>query len=144
MTGTFTATASVTVEAPPAEVWKALTDPEIISRYYFGTTVETDWQPGSPITWHGEWEGKPYEDRGTILQVDPGRQLKNTHFSPMSGQPDVQENYHTLTYLLEPEGAGTKVTLTQDNAASEDEASHDADNWRMMLEGLKRVTEGSQ
>jgi uncharacterized protein YndB with AHSA1/START domain len=141
MSGEFIATASVTIDASPESIWKALTDPEIIQSYYFGTRVETDWQPGSPITWHGEWEGKPYEDRGTIIEVEPNRLLKNTHFSPMSGQPDAPENYHTLTYTLEPSGASTLVTLTQDNAASQDEADHDSANWTTMLEGLKKAVE---
>jgi uncharacterized protein YndB with AHSA1/START domain len=144
MSGEFVATSTVIVAAPPDAVWRALTDPDIVKSYYFGTVVETDWKAGSPITWRGEWQGKPYEDRGTILEIEPGRLLKNTHFSPMSGQPDVPENYHTLTYSLEPDGASTRITLTQDNAASADEAKHDEENWTMMLEGLKKVVEASQ
>ena len=64
------ATAETEIEASPAEVWKALTDPELIKKYMFGSEVVTDWQPGSPITWKGEYEGKPYEDKGEILEVE--------------------------------------------------------------------------
>jgi hypothetical protein len=60
----------------------------------------------------------------------------------MSGQEDVPENYHTLTYELEPRGEGTHVSLSQDNNASADEAAHSRDNWAAMLSGLKNVVEG--
>jgi uncharacterized protein YndB with AHSA1/START domain len=136
-----TATASVTIGASPEEVWRALTDPKKIKQYYFGTDVSTDWQPGSPITWSGQYEGREYEDRGEILQVDPPRLLRHTHFSPLAGLPDVPENYHTLTYTLTPSDGGTAVTLEQDNNDTREAAAHAESNWRMMLEGLKGLLE---
>ena len=48
-----------------------LTSPEAISRFMFGAKVDTDWEEGSPITWTGEYEGKPYQDKGEILEVVP-------------------------------------------------------------------------
>ena len=141
MTGDI-ATASVTVDAPPERVWRALTDPETIKQYYFGTTVTTDWQPGSAITWAGEYEGRQYEDRGEILEADPPRLLRHTHFSPLGGKPDAPENYHTLTYTLADTGSGTEVTLEQDNNDSPEAAEHAAGNWRTMLDGLKATVEG--
>jgi uncharacterized protein YndB with AHSA1/START domain len=58
---------SLSIAAPAAKVWDALVNPQVIKQYMFGTAVVSDWQPGSPITWKGEWKGKPYEDKGTIL-----------------------------------------------------------------------------
>ena len=72
------ATATTEIHARPEEVWTALTDPELIARYMFGSKVETDWQPGSPIVWKGEYEGKPYEDKGEVRAVDPQRRLEVT------------------------------------------------------------------
>jgi uncharacterized protein YndB with AHSA1/START domain len=136
------ATASVTIDASPDEVWHALTDPAMVKQYYFGTDLTTDWQPGSPITWSGEYEGKSYEDHGEILRVEPPRLLRHTHFSPLGGLPDVPENYHTLTYTLTPSGGGTQVTLEQDNNDTPESAEHAAGNWRTMLDGLKGLLEG--
>lgn len=90
------ARASVTIDATIGNVWDALVTPEAIKQYMFGTTVVTDWREGSPISWKGEWEGKPYEDKGTILQLKPGRSLQYSHFSPRSGLADTQENYHIV------------------------------------------------
>lgn len=138
------ATSTITIAAAPDAVWHALTDPAMIERYYFGTKVETDWQVGSPITWSGEYEGKQYRDHGTILQAQPGRLLTNTHFSPLGGKEDVPENYHTLTYRLEDVDGGTRVTLTQDNNDSYEGVKHSEQNWKLMLEGLKKVVESQE
>ena len=70
----------------------------------FGSRVETDWQVGSPIVWKGECEGKPYEDKGEVLAVRRADRLSVTHFSPLTGQDDVPENYHTLVYELDRAG----------------------------------------
>src|SRR5215212_5822869 len=88
---------STQINAPVAKVWEALVTPDQIKQYMFGTNVVTDWKEGSPIVWKGEWKGKPYEDKGTILALKKERVLQYSHFSPLSGQPDVAENYHTVT-----------------------------------------------
>jgi len=135
------ATATVEIDAPPARVWTALTDPAEIEKYMFGSHVVTDWKPGSSIVWKGEYEGKEYEDKGEILEVEPERRLKLTHFSPLSGQEDVPENYHTLLYELEPHGQKTRISLSQDNNETEEAAEHSQANWEKMLAGLKEVVE---
>jgi uncharacterized protein YndB with AHSA1/START domain len=135
------ATARIDIEATPEQVWRALTDPALIKQYFMGADVETDWKPGSPITWKGEYQGKSYEDKGELIEVIPEERLQHTHFSPMSGQPDEPENYHTLTYTLEKHGAHTKVVLTQDNNGSEEEAERSSSTWAAMLDGLKKTVE---
>ena len=137
----YVATAESEIDAPPSQVWAALTDPEQIRKYMFGSQVETDWRPGSPIVWKGEYEGKRYEDKGEVLEFEPERRLKVTHFSPLSGQEDVPENYHTLVYELEEHGAKTRVSLSQDNNPTEEAAEHSRANWEQMLSDLKQVVE---
>ena len=75
--------------------------------YMFGSDVTSDWTAGSPITYAGEYEGKSYEDHGTILEIRPPELLRSTHFSPLSGMPDVPENYHELVYTLTSDGNAT-------------------------------------
>jgi uncharacterized protein YndB with AHSA1/START domain len=135
------ATAQIDIAAPAARVWQALTDPGIIARYFFGTTVVTDWRPGSPIVWRGEYQGRSYQDKGQVLEVEPGRRLKVTHFSPMTGLPDVPENYHTVSYEIDERGGTTHLSLSQDNNGDEAEAERATQTWEMMLAALKRTVE---
>ena len=107
-----------------------------------GSTVISDWKKGSKIVFKGEWKGKPYEDKGLILQLDPGKRLQYSHFSPLMGKPDTPENYHTVTIDLASEGKRSRVSLTQDNNDTEETRDHSAKNWEMMLTGLKKYVEG--
>ena len=143
MTGTFLASAAVTIDAPPSRVWNALTDPAQIREYMFGSEVTSDFAEGSEVRYAGEFEGKKYEDHGVILEVKENELLRSTHFSPLSGQPDVPENYHTITYTLRDVGGSTLLSLEQDNNGSEEEAAHSSANWSQMLTALKAVVESS-
>jgi uncharacterized protein YndB with AHSA1/START domain len=142
MTG-LVASASTTIDASQDRLWKALTDPAEVKQWFFGTDVKTDWKPGSRITWSGEWEGKPYEDKGEVLAVDEPNRLEVTHFSPLTGQDDVPANYHTIVYSLADANGATRVTITQDNNGDQGEVVRNTENWSQMLQGLKAYVEGS-
>jgi uncharacterized protein YndB with AHSA1/START domain len=135
------ARASTTINAPIAKVWDAFTNPETIRQYMFGTNVVSDWKEGSPIVWRGEWQGTKYEDKGVILKLDPRRLIQYSHFSPLTGLPDIPENYHTVTVELSSHGAQTLVSLSQDNDATEQACEHCEKMWEMMLASLKKLLE---
>jgi uncharacterized protein YndB with AHSA1/START domain len=137
----FVAKVTISINVPTSKVWDALTKPELIKQYLFGTEVTTDWHVGSPITYKGVWEGKPYEDKGKVMQVEQGRLLVSTFWSSLAGLPDAPENYQTVSYELSTKGNGTKLTLTQDNNNTQEEASHSEQNWKMVLEGMKKLLE---
>jgi len=131
---------SIDIDAPASKVWAALTMPDLIKRYMMGATVKTDWKVGHPILWSGEFKGKPYEDKGEIKALETERRLVMTHWSPLSGLPDRPENYHTVSYELAQNGAGTRVTLTQENLTGAS-AEQTRQNWQPVLEGLKKTVE---
>ena len=141
MSEDLVAKASETINASTEKVWESLVNPEQIKQYMFGTTVESNWQEGSPITWKGEWEGKSYEDKGTIVKLEPREVLQYSHFSPLSGLPDEPENYHTVTIRLSNEGNQTRVSLEQDKNPTEEARDHSQKNWESMLKELKKLLE---
>jgi uncharacterized protein YndB with AHSA1/START domain len=141
MNETRIAKATITINVPPSKVWNALTNPDLIKQYLFGTQVTTDWKVGSPITYRGVWQGKSYEDKGQVIQIEPEKLLVSTFWSALSNLPDRPEFYKTVRYELAKEGSGTRLTVTQDNNDSEEEASHSEQNWQMVLDGIKKILE---
>jgi uncharacterized protein YndB with AHSA1/START domain len=137
----FIAKTSIAINASRRVVWEALTRPEAIKEYMFGARVDSEWREGSAISWTGQWQGKSYQDKGTILHIRPAQRLQYSHYSPLSGLPDEPQHYHTVTIDLVETGTGTEVRLAQDHNATEDARAHSEKNWKMMLEGLKRFVE---
>ena len=132
---------------PPHDVWKALTTPSLLKRYFMGADVESEFKVGSPITFRGTFKGKSYQDKGEVKQATLDKRLEFSHFSPLSGQPDQPDNYHLITIELSPNEGATKVTLTQSNlggVAKASDAKMRAEfekNWAGVLAGLKQVVE---
>lgn len=137
----FSATARIAIKASASVVWDALTNPNLIAQYLFGTHVKSEWKVGSSITYTGTWEGKPYEDKGTIIELVPRKLLKSTYWSPFSGKADVPENYSTVTYELFLKGGETTLTVTQDNNATRESADHSQENWKKVLATMKALLE---
>lgn len=138
----LTLSTKIDINAPSAEVWEALTDPEIVKQYFFGTNVKTDWQQGSPIIWTGEWEGKTYEDHGKILEVDPGKFVKYSYWSSMAGTEDKPENYQNVSYRLTETNGITTLELGQDNIKNEAARQHSEQNWQAVFGKMKELVEG--
>lgn len=137
----FSSTTTVKVRAPIAKVWAALTVPAELKKWFFGTDLDTDWRVGSPLFFRGEWEGKSYEDRGTVKSFDPPRSLSYDYWSAASGTEDRPEHRQLVRYdLYEGEGS-VEVTVTQSNADTKERADHSASNWSSVLDGLKKLLE---
>ncbi|MEV8213886.1 SRPBCC family protein [Leifsonia sp. NPDC077715] len=145
--GEYVARAEIDVAAPRSTVWKLLTSNGARPEIMFGAEVVSDWRVGSKIVWRGEWQGTTFEDHGRVIELEnleePWR-IVLTHFSPLSGQPDEPENYHTLRYELDAIPGGTRITLDQDNNPTREAAEHAQGNWAQMLAGVKTVAERDQ
>jgi uncharacterized protein YndB with AHSA1/START domain len=137
----LTTEASITIAAPAARVWEALTRPELIKRWFFGVETETDWSEGSPIVHRGEYQGQPYEDKGTIVKVEPERRLVHTHWSPTSGLPDSEEHYQEVTWTLSEERSSTLLTVSEINLPSEEAKATSEQGWNAALAALKDLLE---
>lgn len=136
---------SIEVNAEPSKVWHALTTPEIIKEYLFGTETVTDWKPGSEIKFqgvYGENLEHSYCDKGVILENIPNRVLSYSYWSGFSGLPDSSENYAQVIYTLEPIGdSKTKFTWTQKGFAGEEGYQHSRDGMTAFLEQIRDIIE---
>ena len=141
MKSNITGKASITINAPTSKVWEALTTPSIIKQYFFGTDAISDWKVGSPLIFKGEWQGKKYEDKGTILESVQQKIFKYNYWSSMSGLEDKPENYVNVTYELSGNNDTTTVTITQENIPDEKMREHSEENWRKVISDLKKLLE---
>ena len=127
-------TAEIHVARPPQVVWAELMHPS--ARWMLGMNVETDFRPGSPVTFEGHYMGREFADWGTVVAVERPRLLHFTHFSPTMGLPDVPENYHDIAITLEPDDSGTRVRVVERNIETADRAERAHALWTKALATL--------
>jgi len=138
----ITTSASEQIAASPERVWKAITTSAEIKQWFFGVDTETDWKVGSRLVHRGEYQGRPYQDSGEIVEIDPPRLLIHTHWSPMSGLPDRPENYQRVTWTLDGSDGATTLTVAEDNLPSEEAKAISDRSWPQALQNLRELLEG--
>ena len=139
MPASFTAEKSIDLPVPPAKAWHALVTPDLITRYMFGAKVTGDWKKGGTVTYSGEWDGKPYADKGKIVEIDSPRTLAMDFYSAFSGLPDTPRELPAHHLRAGPNAGGTTLTITHANHATQDGATQAENNWGMTLDTMKTI-----
>jgi uncharacterized protein YndB with AHSA1/START domain len=141
----LTVSQSVEISAPASKVWNALTNPEIIKEYLFGTETITDWKVDSDIIFQGEYgENKEhkYRDKGIVRENVLNKLLSYSYWSGFSGLEDKPENYSLVTYTLKDTGNNQTIfTWTQKGFATEDGYQHSLSGMKEFLEQIKGIVE---
>ena len=138
----LTVSKSVLINAPLSKVWDALTNPEIIKEYLFGTETITDWKVGSEVIFQGEYQGHKYKDKGLVVENMTNRILSYRYWTAFSGLEDKPENYSLVTYnlSLEPEEL-VNLTWTQNGFANEAGYNHSETGMDAFLQSIKQIIE---
>jgi len=139
----------IVINAPAEKVWDALVNPQQTKKYMFGCETVSDWQPGSPLIWQMEYEGKPFIPvKGHIVDIEPNKRLVYTVIDPNSGMPDITENYLNVEYALEETDGQTTLTVIQsgfEHAAEGEKRYKDTYNngegWSPILVQIKALVE---
>jgi uncharacterized protein YndB with AHSA1/START domain len=126
------------IRTSPDRIWQALTDGDLTRQYYFNTQVESDWNLGSTLRYHGP-RGTVDLD-GQILEIETANRLVTTFEPKWFPQTDAAPS--TLSWEIQPMGPVTGVKLTHANI---DNASFEAGQmhlgWVYCLSGLKSLLE---
>ena len=134
-------TTSTIIDAPIESVWAAITTPALIKQWFFGVDTESAWTVGSPLVHTGEYQGKPYVDKGEILRFEPPRLLEHSHWSEVSGEADRPDEYQVVTWSLTEVDHGTELRITERNLPSDEAAKTSEQAWDAALGALKALLE---
>ena len=134
----------VELAARRERVFAALTEPELVRDWQYGSALETDWAPGSPVRFTSEWQGRVFAQWGTVLAFEPPGLVAYTLFAPRDGFEDRPEHRFTMTYELEEVPGGTRLTVRQSDprpGAAEGVTAGDPDD--PVLGALRALVEAS-
>jgi uncharacterized protein YndB with AHSA1/START domain len=135
---------TVTINAPPSVVWRALTCPDLMKQWMGEPEVKieilTDWKVGEKIIVKG-FHHAEFENRGTVLHFEPDSMLRYSHLSSLSKLPDKPENYSVVAFRLEPSEDRTSLTVVVSNFPTETIFKHLEFYWNVTIGILKKFVE---
>ncbi len=129
----------VFIKAEPDRVWEAITRSDFTVQYYFASTVESDWQPGSPYTY--AIEGEP-AIVGKVLESDPPRRLVCT-FDARWDEHVTADPPSRISWEIEEAGSGvSQLTVVHDGFEAEGATfGQIGGGMPLILSGLKTLLE---
>jgi uncharacterized protein YndB with AHSA1/START domain len=135
---------TILIHALPEVIWNTLTDRALMKQWMgdpeMRIDIQTDWKVGSPVIISGVHHGK-FVNRGVVLENELYRKLVYTHLSSVSRLPDVPESYVVQSFILEPEGDQTRLTVRISNFPTESIYKHMEFYWGTTLLIIKKLLE---
>ena len=132
----------VKILAPASKVWLALTVPDLVKQWQYGSDLLTTWEPGTPIMFRNEWNGQIFEQKGTVLEFIPGSRLKYSLFFNRPDLQDIPEHHFFMTYELTESGGLTSLLFRQeDPRVSAADESSEGEEGPNVLAALKELVE---
>jgi DNA-binding transcriptional ArsR family regulator/uncharacterized protein YndB with AHSA1/START domain len=141
------------IRTTPERLWQALTEPAFTDRYW-NITFDTDWKPGSPMTWHQR--GVTIADaEQVVVESDPFSRLSYTWhtFTPeLAAALDIAgdrrerlaaERRSKVTFDIEPlDDEQVKLTVVHDDLEPGGLlAAMISNGWPRVLANLKTLLE---
>ena len=126
---------SLLIDRPVAEVWLALTEKRMVDLYYLVPLGEDVGGPGSEI-----YYGQPDQKMilGEVRRLEAPRLLEHS-FRFAYGAPPEES---VVTYRLEPEAGGTRLTLEHRGFDPDSQSYADiSGGWPIILGNLKALLE---
>jgi len=137
-----TSDSMVKIIAPMRKVWLALTVPDLVKQWQYGSDLLTTWEVGTPIIFRNEWDGRVFEQKGNVLEFSPESRLKYSLFFPGPDLQDSPANCFFMTYeLTESEGVTSLLIRQEDPRPSPPDESTGGDEGPNVLSGLKELVE---
>jgi len=137
-----TSNSTVKILAPAKKVWLALTRPDLVKQWQYGSDLLTTWEVGTSIVFRNEWDGRVFEQKGTVLEFSPESRLKYSLFFPRPDLRDIPEHHFFMTYeLAESDGTTSLLVRQEDPRPSQPGESSGGDDGPDVLSHLKELVE---
>ncbi|NNG47821.1 MAG: hypothetical protein HKM86_12010, partial [Deltaproteobacteria bacterium] len=129
----------VYINAAPARVWQAIVDGQQTQRYFYGTRVESTWEPGAGLSYFGG-DGSVVAD-GKVIAIEAPNRLEMAFHARWD--PDLEaEGPAREVWLLEDVNGATKLTVELYEVALDSKTYEDfTGGFPYILSGLKTFVE---
>jgi uncharacterized protein YndB with AHSA1/START domain len=136
---------TIEIDAPPQEVWRILTTPELVrewaAAYREGVAIRTNWREGAPVTWTAPKGAAPLHGKVAAFRPESFLQFDYPEDPGAAGSPAVAGPY-SEAYRISADGPVTRLThtagpLTRAGRQAIEDPSHQA------LEEIKSLAEES-
>jgi DNA-binding transcriptional ArsR family regulator/uncharacterized protein YndB with AHSA1/START domain len=140
------------IRTTPEKLWQALTEPAFTERYW-SITFESDWKPGSPMTWktHGleiadpeqvVLESEPYSRLSYMWQTHSREWVETLNFTAEAGERLAAEPRSKVTFEIEPLDDQVRLTVIHDDLLPGGlTGSMISSGWPRVLANLKTLLE---
>jgi uncharacterized protein YndB with AHSA1/START domain len=141
MTAQATQVYSIFIRATAEQVWDAITKPEFTQKYFYGSRVESSFEPGEPYEGFSGDRSEKLVD-GEVLEASPPSKLVTT-WRALYDPETAKEPHSRVSWEIEPAGEGiVRLTVVHDGLeAAPKTAENVAGGWSYVLSGLKTVLE---
>jgi uncharacterized protein YndB with AHSA1/START domain len=120
--------------------WDALTQSEFTRQYWFGSSLDSTWEPNA--SWQLKMPDNGLTDSGMVVEIDKPNRLvltwKHERF------PDMKDDDETAraTFELEPQGEVVKLTVTHESNKKDSKLIKGVSGgWPIILASLKSLLE---
>lgn len=122
-------------------MWAAVTLPEHVRQWQYGSELSTDWIVGHSIRFSALWQGETFEQWGTVEEFSTPRRLRYSLFAPRPGLEERPENYFSMIYELTDVDGATKVSFTHEDPREREDVEEESDEENPVLTQLRVVAE---
>jgi len=141
MTAQTTQVYSVFIRATPEQIWDAITKPEFTAKYFYGSLVDSTFEPGAPFLSYSPDRSQLWVD-GVVEEAVRPRRLSHT-WRALYDEETAAEEHSRVTWEIEPgDGGVSKLTVVHDRLEGAPKtAANVAGGWMYILSGMKTLLE---
>jgi uncharacterized protein YndB with AHSA1/START domain len=131
------------IRASQEQVWDAITNPEMVAKFFHGAQVESSYEVGTKIRSLSP-DGSQVWTENTVLECEPPHRLVHTWRSLYDPEMAVEPESRVTWEIEAQPGGFSKVTLVHDRLDGSPKTAAGVRGWSYIISNLKTVLETGQ